>query len=154
MFLTVDEMVERVGTEEMLQVAGTGSTRHADGRRLDTARVEAAIAFATDFTIARLKSRYRTVKTLQAEQVPSLLKGYVADIARYRLRVRSNNQNQVTDEIRERYKDAEKFLSDLEAGKASIELPGDPRSDETRSFSVLDAHPADRSSEILAGYRP
>ena len=151
-FLTVDEMVTTIGSEEILQVAGIGRERHEDGRRIDTDKVEEAIRFADDLVIAKISARYETVSTITPEQTPNLLKGYVADIARYRLRLRSANQNQVTDEVRNRYKDACAFLKDVQQGHASLNIAGDPRGSETRFFGVGDANPENRADEILAGY--
>lgn len=151
-FLTVDEMVAMIGKEEILQIAGIGRERHDDGRRIDVEKVEAAIEFADDLVVAKLRARYESVAYLVPEQTPNLLKGYVADIARYRLRLRSANKNEVTDEVRQRYKDACAFLKDVQQGHASIDIAGDPRSSETRFFGVGDANPENRTNEILAGY--
>jgi phage gp36-like protein len=151
-FLTVDQMVTRVGLEEMLQLAGIGNTRDEDGRSLDRPKIEAAIKFADDLVIAKLSARYKTIAAMTPDNTPDLLKGYVEDIARYRLRARSGSQNQVTEEIRKRFDDACAFLKEVQAGKSSLDIIGDPRGDEAHAFGALDAIPEDRSDEILQGY--
>ena len=153
-FLTVDEMVTRVGMREMLQIAGLGRERSEDGRTLDTVKVEAALAFADDLVIAKLRGRYKTIIDITPATTPDLLKGYVEDIARYRLRSRSGDQNQITEEVRKRFEDACAFLKEVQAGKSSIDIAGDPRGDETRFFGIGDANPHNRADEILAGYSP
>lgn len=151
-FLTVAEMIERVGADEMRDIAGIGRTRHEDGRRVDEAKVESQILFAEEKVVAHLRTRYQTVVDLTPDQTPGLVKGFVEDIARYRLRGRSHNQNQVTDVVYDRYKDACAILEKISMGKVSVDIPGDPRGDETRSFAITSDIPEDRSSEILAGY--
>ena len=151
-FLTVDEMVTRVGMREMLQIAGIGRERSEDGRTLDTDKVEAALSFTDDLVIAKLRERYATIINMTPEAAPDLLKGYVADIARYRLRARSGDQNQVTEESRKRYEDAISFLKEIQSGKSSLDIAGDPRGKETRVFGIGDANPDNRSVEILAGW--
>lgn len=151
-FLTINEMVERVGLAEMLQIAGIGSARHEDGRRLDETKIEAALTFADDLVVAKLRERYKTIDTIVPDKTPDLLKGFVEDIARYRLRARSGGQNQVTEEVRRRFDDACAFLKEVQMGRASLDIKGDPRADEVRSFGIFDANPPDRSDEILAGY--
>lgn len=151
-FLTVSEMIERVGADEMRDIAGIGNARHEDGRRVDEVKVESQIHFAEEKVMAHLRTRYQTVVHLTPEKTPSLIKGFVEDIARYRLRGRSNNQNQVTDVVFDRYKDACAMLEKISMGKVSVDIPGDPRGDETRSFAITSDIPDNRSSEILAGY--
>lgn len=55
--------------------------------------------------------------TLPLNPVPVIIRGFVCDIARYRLCGASVNE---TDEIRKRYEDAIAFLKDVKAGTADL----------------------------------
>lgn len=158
--LTIDDLLEHMERSELAQVAGIGSHNSADGRSLDNVKIEAAIKFAGDMVRGYLQRRYPIIMELDAEQTPDLIKGYLSDIVRYRLRVRSGNRNTVTDEVKDRFKDAKEWLRDISQGRANVDLSDiDGGADAEIKGAVNPAgkirtrHEPTRATEILNGYR-
>lgn len=152
-FLTLGELTERVGLDELTQIAGVGSFNDVDGRSIDAAKVEDAIAFSEELLLAHARTRYATLDTMVPDAAPDLIKGLISDIARYRLRARSGGQGQVSEEVRTRYEDALAFLKLVASGKAELPIAGEPINGES-SGRVLAAHQPSRLGHMLNGYRP
>lgn len=120
--LTLDDLLEHVDRSELAQVAGIGSHNATDGRSLDEVKIGAAIKFAGDMTRSYLMRRYPLIMEMDAEQTPDMLKGYLSDIVRYRLRSRSDNRNTTTDEVTTRFKDAKDWLREVSKGLVNVDL--------------------------------
>lgn len=120
--LTIDDLVTRVGLDELTQLAGIGSHNTEDGRSLDEPRIVEAIGFADDMIKSYVAKRYPLIHKLEGDQVPDLLKGFASDIARYRLRSRSGSRNTVSDEVETRYKDAMVWLKDVSRGQVNVDF--------------------------------
>lgn len=150
-FLTIDEFTARIGLEEVSQIAGVGSFNDPAGRTLDTAKIEEAIAFAGDLLVAHARARYRVIETLAVADTPDLVKGLVADIARYRLRSRSGGQGQVSEEVRKRYEDAVAFFNRVARGQAELPIGGEPVNGEIAA-SVQAALVPPRATAALKGW--
>jgi phage gp36-like protein len=120
--LTIDDLLEHVDRAELDQVAGIGSHNAVDGRRLDEAKIGAAIKFAGDMVRGYLQRRYPIIMEMDPEQTPDLLQGYLSDIVRYRLRGRTDNRNTTTDEVSQRFKDAKEWLREVSRGLVNVDL--------------------------------
>ena len=120
--LTIDDLLEHVDHSELAQVAGIGSHNVTDGRSLDEVKIGAAIQFAGDMMRGYLQRRYPIIMTMEPVQTPDLLKGYLADIVRYRLRGRTDNRNTTTDEVSTRFKDAKEWMREVSRGLINVDL--------------------------------
>lgn len=118
--LTVDDVERHIGTDTLLQLAGIGSFNSIDGRSLDQAKVEAAMAFSDQLIASYVKRRW-PLANWEPESAPLVLKGLALDIVHYRLRLESGDRNQVTEEVRKRFEWAVAWLRDLGSGKAELE---------------------------------
>lgn len=150
-FLTIDEFTARIGVEELAQIAGLGSFNAPEGRTLDTEKIESAITFAGDLLVAHARARYREIEAIAVEATPDLVKGFVTDIARYRLRSRSGGQGQVSEEVRTRYEDALAFFRDVARGKAELPIGGAPIDGEIAAGVAAIIEPA-RAPAALKGW--
>lgn len=115
MLLTVEEFVVRVGEEECLQIAGKGAR---DMRELDETRIAAELDAATGVVSSYVLARYPAAIAAP----PDMLKGFCADIARWRLRGRGGQQSAMAEVVKQRYDEAIKALRDIAAGKLVVEL--------------------------------
>jgi phage gp36-like protein len=147
MLLTAEDMVVIFGEEEMLQIAGTGPR---DERSLDQPRIDEAVGSAVAMVTGYVASRYP-----QVTETP-MLKGFAADIARYRLRGKGGQQTAMSETVQKRYDDAIARLKDIAAGKLALDvaLDGSGAAIEavTSEFNVLSSIPAARAGRILEGY--
>lgn len=159
--LTIDDLLDQITFAELSQLAGIGSHNQPEGRELDEDRINAAIKFAGDMARGYMQRRYPIIMDLDAAQTPDLLKGYLPDIVRYRLRARSANRNTVTDEVELRYKEAREWLREVSKGLVNVDL-----SDTTGGDDAADAGAVNpggkirtqstptRAAEVLDGYLP
>lgn len=157
--LTIDDLLEHVDRSELAQVAGIGSHNSEEGRALDEPKITAAIKFACDMARGYMQRRYPIVAELTPEQTPDLLKGYLADIVRYRLRARSGNRNTVTDEVETRFKDAKDWLREVSRGLVNVDLSdvdGGASVEATGAVNpggkIRTKHEPTRAGSILDGY--
>jgi phage gp36-like protein len=105
-YATQQDLVERFGSEELVELTNRGG-----GGAADSVVIERALADADDTINGYLSSRY----TLPLATVPLLLKRMAGDIARYLL-----YEDRVTDQVERRYSDAIAWLKDVASGKASL----------------------------------
>ncbi|GHD63854.1 gp436 family protein [Jeongeupia chitinilytica] len=113
MYAARDDMVTRFGAQEVIALTDRDNTG-----QIDDAVLAGALATAGDEIDGYLAGRY----PLPFAQSPKILTGYACDIARYRL---CGSGALLTDDIRERYRDAVKFLELAANGKVSLGgMPG------------------------------
>lgn len=105
-YATQADLEARFGAEEVLQLAD----RNGDGV-IDAGVIDQALADADAEIDGHLGSRYQ----LPMAAVPQIIKVYACDIARYRLYA-----NAATEEVRNRYLDALKYLRLAAEGKVMI----------------------------------
>lgn len=108
-YATPADMLERFGQKEVIAL----SDRELTGI-LDEAVLTRALELAGAEIDGYLGGRY----PLPLNPVPRILTGYACDIARYQLC--GTNGVMMTDEIRDRYKGAFRFLELAAAGKVSL----------------------------------
>jgi phage gp36-like protein len=148
MLLTVEDMVTAFGEEEILQIAGEGAR---DMRVLDRAKIEEALQHASGLVIGYVRDRWPA-----AVDGTPMLKGFAADVARWRLRGRGGQQSAMNETVQKRYDEAVARLKDIAAGKLTLDLPpvtageASPAASELRIISNM---PPARSSKLLEGYR-
>ncbi len=154
--LTMDDLVERLGEDELLQVAGHGSFNTEGGRSLDEEKIDKQIKFVTSLFAGDLLSRYPLFSNMQTIDFPEVVKGYASDIVRYQLRPRSGDRNTVTDEVRIRYEDAMAWLKRVALSKTNIDFGGieglEDQTQTSTSGKVRASIPPARSASILNGY--
>ena len=119
-FLTVDDFILAFGEDEVAQISGTDNWNTAEGSQIDRARVEREIAFCDEVIAGYVIARHPWLSDLSVEDVPNLLKGFAADILRYRLRDRHGMQGQVSDTVETRYKSAMQALLNIQSGKLDL----------------------------------
>lgn len=110
--LSRDTFIEHYG-DELLQIAGDGNWNDPDGRTLVDARIDGAVTYANARVNGMVRGRYPTLDT------HPILVDAAIDIARYRLRSEANNAT-ISDEVRKRYDDAMKLLSDVQTGRHAL----------------------------------
>lgn len=112
MYCTVQDLIDRYGEDELIQL-----TDRADPPAgvVDAGVAEKAIADAGELIDAHLAARY----TLPLATVPELLRRLACQIARYLL-----HDDAAPEEVRERYKDAERLLRDIGAGRVRLQADG------------------------------
>lgn len=108
MYATGDDMIDRFGERE----ARTLSDREFEGTP-DMDVLKRGLSTATDEINGYIAGRY----TLPLPKLPPILKGICCDIARYRL---TGTERTCSDEIRERYRDAIRYLEGVASGKVSL----------------------------------
>ncbi|MEH6740507.1 MAG: phage protein Gp36 family protein [Sulfitobacter sp.] len=153
--ITIDELLDHIDQGELSQVAGIGSHNSSEGRALDTDKIDAAIKFASDMVRGYMLRRFPVISTLQAEQSPELIKGYVADIVRHRLRSRTGNRNTTSDETTQRFEDARTWLKEVSRGLINVDFGEEPvgSANTTNPMgTVRSVTPDKRASKILNGY--
>lgn len=150
MLLTVDEFAGVVGEEECLQIAGLGPR---DDRVLDRARIEEALTHATSLVLGYVVERWPA-----AVAGTPLLKGFAADVARWRLRGRGGQQTAMNDTVQKRYDEALGRLRDLASGKMTLDLPATSEGaagatpDAANEFAVRACAPPARATGALEGW--
>ena len=159
--LTLDDLLEHVDRSELAQLAGIGSHNATDGRSLDEIKIGAAIKFADDMAKGHMQRRYPIITEMTAAQTPDLLKGYLADITRYRLRGRSGNRNTTSDEVEQRFRDARDWLREVSRGVVNADLsdvPGGAEAGAAGSVNpggkIRTTSEPTRAPGILDGYLP
>lgn len=150
--LTVDEFIARIGDAMADDVAGSGLRGQ---RVLDRVKLGGAIGYAEGIAIGYLSARYRA----PFDPVPDIVKGWVADIALYRLRYKVGDTSGVSAEIKARYDDAMKMLRDAQAGKLAIDLSsgqggaqGGIGGEPAQETPVLHSGKPSRADEILSSF--
>ncbi|TXE27147.1 DUF1320 domain-containing protein [Serratia marcescens] len=108
MYATREDMINRFGRKEVVELTDVDWTGDINARVLDY-----ALSTATDEINGYIAGRY----TLPLPHVPAVLSGYACDIARYRM---TGNQRQCDDEIRERYRDAIRYLEGVASGRVTL----------------------------------
>jgi phage gp36-like protein len=148
MLLTVEDMVTAFGEEEMLQIAGEGPR---DMRGLDRAKIEESLQHASGLVVGYVRDRWPA-----AVDGTPMLKGFAADIARWRLRGRGGQQSAMNETVQKRYDEAVARLKDIAAGKLTLDLAfadgtgPEPASSEHR---IIASMPRSRLPGLLDGYR-
>lgn len=150
MLLTVEDFVAVFGEEECLQIAGVGPR---DQRGLDRARIEEALAHASSLTLGYVVERWP-----QASGGTPMLKGFCADIARWRLRGRGGQQTAMNETVQKRYDEAIGRLRDLAAGRMTLDVDpagasGAAAAEAANEFAVRGSAPAQRAPAALEGWR-
>ncbi|AHE72555.1 hypothetical protein M942_04500 [Enterobacter ludwigii] len=108
MYATRDDMINRFGRKEVVDLTDVEWTGDIDERVLTY-----ALSTATDEINGYIAGRY----ALPLPHVPAVLSGYACDIARYRM---TGDKRQCTDEIRDRYKDAIRYLEGVASGRVTL----------------------------------
>ena len=111
MYCTLQGLIDRFGETELLKLTDMNRTG-----LIDTVRVERTLEDAGQEINTYLAARYDT----PIDPAPDILARLCADIARYRL-----YENRVTEDVRNRYKDAVAMLRDLASGKATLPSAAD-----------------------------
>ncbi|WP_024302226.1 gp436 family protein [Pseudogulbenkiania sp. MAI-1] len=113
MYATRDDMVKRFGEKEVIALTDRDYTGQIDDTVLSEALADAGVEID-----GYIGGRY----PLPLAQPPKILTGYACDIARYRL---CGSSTQLTEDIRDRYRDAVKFLELAANGKVTLGgMPG------------------------------
>lgn len=113
MYATRDDMVARFGEGEVISLTDRGRTG-----AIDDGVLMAALADAGATIDGYIGGRY----TLPLGTPPKILTGYACDIARYLL---SGSGRMVTEDCRDRYRDAIRFLEHAAAGRVTLGgMPG------------------------------
>lgn len=148
MFLTGADMVAAFGEEEMLQIAGLGPR---DMRTLDEPRIVEAIIHAQGVVVGYVRDRWGKD---QAE-TSAMLKGFAADIARWRLRGRGGQASAMNEVVQKRYDEALARLKDIASGKLTLDIApvGDGALAAATELRVTTAMPPARAGGLLEGYR-
>ncbi len=153
--ITIDELKLHIVENELLQIAGIGSFNTADGRALDLPKIEQAIKYASDIITGHLRKRYAIIDTLAVGDQPDMLKGIATDIIRYRLRSRSGDKNQVSEEVRDRYNQAMSYLGKASRGLVDVLFIADNDQPDERGGAqqqVHFSHDTVRSNDVMRGY--
>lgn len=108
MYATVETMTARFGQGEVIALSDRDKTGEANAAVLADALDDASSEIDT-----YLAGRY----ALPLDPAPKMLAGLCCDIARYRL---CGGETVMTDEIRQRYKDATNFLKLVASGDVTL----------------------------------
>lgn len=108
MYATRDDMVKRFGEKEVIALTDRDYTGLIDDAVLDEALAAAGVEVD-----GYIGGRY----PLPLAQPPKILTGYACDIARYRL---CGSGTQLTEDIRDRFRDAVRFLELAASGKVTL----------------------------------
>ncbi|WP_026470099.1 gp436 family protein [Alkanindiges illinoisensis] len=111
MYAARDDLIARFGVQAIESLEKTVS------KVVDPAVSDKALSDATELADSYIAARYG----LPLSGTPESLKGYVLDIARYKLYV-----NKAPDEVRQRYEDAMSWLNRVSSGKVILQLPANP----------------------------
>lgn len=113
MYATRDDMVKRFGEKEVIELTDRDYTGQIDETVLSGALADAGVEID-----GYIGGRY----SLPLAQPPKILTGYACDIARYRL---CGSGTRLTEDVRDRYRDAVKFLELAANGKVTLGgMPG------------------------------
>ena len=153
--ININDLKLQIEETELLQIAGVGSHNVEGGRSLDLDRINEAIDFANDMITGHLRKRYAIIDTLTVADQPQILKGMACDITRYRLRGRSGNKNQTSDEVRNRNDQAMSYLGKASRGLVDVlfigydDLPSEAGS---ATKQVLASHAPEVAGDLMRGY--
>lgn len=114
MYATRDDLIARFGVQSIESLEKTIA------KVVDPSVSNKALTDAQELADSYIASRY----SLPLSGTPESLKGYVLDIARYKLYI-----NKAPDEVRQRYDDAMTWLNRISSGKVVLQLPADPDTD-------------------------
>jgi phage gp36-like protein len=150
MLLTADQFVQMFGEEECLQIAGVGPRDH---REVDLPRIDDALAQASAMVLGYVRDRWP-----QAGAGTPMLRGFAADIARWRLRGRGGQASAMNETVQKRYDEAVARLKDIAAGRLTLDLSppasGAPGVAEAANEQrVISAVPPSRRGAVLEGWR-
>jgi phage gp36-like protein len=106
-----DDLVTRVGEDEVLQIAP-----NAAGDAIDEDRVTAALSDASRHIDSYLRRR----RTVPVDPVPDVLIGACCDIARFNL-----HDDHVPDAVKDRYEATRAWLKAIANGTATLGDDGD-----------------------------
>lgn len=109
-YCTRQNLIDRYGEEELIQL-----TDRANIGQIDDAVLDQAIADAAAEIDGYLSARY----TLPLGSVPAALTRVAADIARYDL-----YSSVAPEHVRQRYEDARRFLEQIAAGRVQLGAGG------------------------------
>ena len=167
MYATATDLVTRFGIEELTQLTnrepyetitpemlqkGLGGEDLSGYTPEQQTAITAAVGVVTralDDARAEIDSYLTGRFTLPLASVPRLLSRTAADMARYGL-----HENQVTETVRQRYKDATSFLKDVAAGRADLGLDQQNQPVASKSRHGAGGSAADRtfSETTLGGF--
>ncbi|MBT9431355.1 DUF1320 domain-containing protein [Candidatus Sodalis endolongispinus] len=108
MYASLEDMVLRFGEREVRTLTDRDNTGE-----IDAAVLAGGLQAAVDEINGYIGGRY----TLPLPVVPSNLRGIACDIARYRL---TGTERVCTDEIRDRYRDAIRYLENVANGRVTL----------------------------------
>jgi len=150
MLLTVEEFVARIGEKEVLQLA---NARTRDLPEIDEARLVPELTAASGIIAGYVQARYPLALTYP----PEALKGWAADIARWRLRGQGGPSSDMADVVKDRYDEAMKALRDIAAGRMTLDIdaPGAAAGEAANAgvnTRVLAVMPPARAPRILESY--
>jgi len=139
-YTTQQDLVDRYGEEELIDL--TDRAKPPIGA-IDTAVLDAKIADADNLIDSYLARRY----VLPVSETPLVLTRIAAAIVRYYLYT-----DAPTEQIRDDYNDAMKFLGQVASGKVDLPLPtgADPEGDSTGA--VLDGPGRIFDADSLQGF--
>lgn len=147
-YLTVDEMIHRLGPDEADQLAGAGLR---DAREVDTVLIADELRHADELIDGYVRARYPAPFAV----VPGLIKGAAFDIARYRLRCKGGQQSAMNDLVQRQYDAAMALLKDISGGRITLDVDGDGAQPEggTHADTMRGEMPATRAPSLLEGWR-
>jgi phage gp36-like protein len=112
-YATPQDMIDEFSEREMLAIADLD-----DNGAIDTARVQNALNKASEQIDFSVGQRCALPLVITSPSVASFLKQLCLDIARYRLT--GSGGVTVTDEVKDRYKEADEKLSKIACGKIIV----------------------------------
>jgi phage gp36-like protein len=134
-FLTRTELDERWGAPRLLDLVRVGDGGH------DEARIDQALTDAEAEAVSYLSGRYPDQLPTTPDATPPVLKARVADLALHQLRRLTGHR--ASDQELDAYLGAVRWLRDVQAGRANLDLPGAPAADRTRGDVLLAKLPGD-----------
>ena len=140
MYLTQQEMTERFGETELIQLTDRAIP---PAGVVDAAVLTRALEDAGAEVDAYLQGRF----ALPLAAVPMVLKRIAADMARFRL-----YENRATEEVRDRYKNALRDLERIRDGKINLGLDAAGEASPERGSVGLSAAPRTFSHDTLSDY--
>lgn len=136
-YATTADMIARFGAEEVVKLTDRNFTGVIDA---------AVLAGALDEAAAEIDPYLAPHYLLPLASTPRILTGYACDIARYRLCGAGVTE---TEQVRNRYMDALKFLTAVAHGKLSLGLDSTNHTAQTANtvqFSTSSSRVFDRGS--------
>jgi phage gp36-like protein len=154
-YATPQQMIDEFSEREMLAIADPD-----DAGEVDLTRVQNALDSASEQIDFSVGQRCALPLVITSPSVASFLKRLCLDIARYRLT--GSGGVTVTDEVKDRYKEADEKLSKIAAGKIVVcELnadqgglaPGDLSAGEAESESSTRVFTASSLSDFVGNMK-